>query len=430
MHSVLLINNENIDNSYLKQALNEFSDIKIIEAENIDEALKFFPKHFFDILFIDYSLKSVKKLDELKKSNPDIVLLSLFDKLEKQTTDAICDVGIDDFIDNSTDVKILIQKISNYINLSKLKQEAFFHSNAINLFDNNVYKRLLIFKFDSSEAKLEFWDYFSNKYFEKYDNIENYLDILYAFANWMFLNKIECELIKETNEKSMYLTLQPISSMSKKIINNIIKKFDSNINYIINEHKLSLKLDIIEPNVDDIQTKSNTSKLDDDTKEILSKTHFNKITAAEFIESTAIEFMDKIEDLYEIEDKIDEALNHFEKNPNTETTNLIFEKIIEYVDVVELLVEFNHLAFALKTLANAIKNIKQEQMIEKDVKKFATLSIHLINDLSSWRENIFIKQDANDIHYLDSSLLSSCLQIEAVFEKEKIEEDDDDFELF
>ena len=43
---------------------------------------------------------------------------------------------------------------------------------------------------------------------------------------------------------------------------------------------------------------------------------------------------------------------------------------------------------------------------------------------------IFIKQEANDIHYLDSSLLSSCLQIEVIFADKELEEDDDNFELF
>lgn len=44
---------------------------------------------------------------------------------------------------------------------------------------------------------------------------------------------------------------------------------------------------------------------------------------------------------------------------------------------------------------------------------------------------IFIRQEANDIHYLDSSLLSSCLQIQSIFEdKEVSQEDEDDFELF
>ena len=63
--------------------------------------------------------------------------------------------------------------------------------------------------------------------------------------------------------------------------------------------------------------------------------------------------------------------------------------------------------------------------------KFSLLFLHLLDDISEWRKNIFILQEANDVHYLDSSLLSSCLQIQSIFEKKDVAQDDeDDFELF
>jgi hypothetical protein len=39
---------------------------------------------------------------------------------------------------------------------------------------------------------------------------------------------------------------------------------------------------------------------------------------------------------------------------------------------------------------------------------------HLGNDLVSWREHLFITQSTHDIHYLDSSFFSSCMQIEMI----------------
>ncbi|MCK4875328.1 MAG: response regulator, partial [Sulfurimonas sp.] len=78
-----------------------------------------------------------------------------------------------------------------------------------------------------------------------------------------------------------------------------------------------------------------------------------------------------------------------------------------------------------------LKTFDITQVDEKDHKKFSMLFLHLIDDISQWRKNIFILKEANDIHYLDSSLLSSCLQIQSIFEKkEAIQDDEDDFELF
>jgi len=139
--------------------------------------------------------------------------------------------------------------------------------------------------------------------------------------------------------------------------------------------------------------------------------------------------MNKLDSLAEIEDKIDEALIAFEDNPSIEKTHEVALAFNEYIEIIELLVEFTHLVYAIRTLSSAIDAITQEQLTPKEVKKFTTLTLHLVRDLSTWRENIFIKQEANDIHYLDSSLLSSCLQIETIFAKKELE-DDDDFELF
>lgn len=426
MFNILLINNQNIDKSSITSALKKFSNINVTEVDSLDEAIKLFSKRFFEIMFIDLSIQSVENLDKFKMDNSNIIIISVYDQIEQKLQHDALDVGVSDCLNNSTDEKLLTQRISNYIDLAKLRKEESFHSDAINLFDNHINRRFITFKLNSNESKLEFWDYFSSSYFDRYYGISESIDLIYAFTSWMFLNKRECEVVKETDNENMYLTLQPIDYMSETVVTNLIEKYSSGTNYKVSNHKLSLKL----PDVSKIEKTTNVSKLDDETKTILAKTHFNKISAAEFVESTAIELVNKLEDLSELEDRIDEALISFEQNPSTETTSLLSEEILEYVDVIEMLVHFQHLAYALKTLANAIKNIKQEQMKEKEVKKFTTLSLHLLNDLSSWRENIFIKQEANDIHYLDSSLLSSCLQIEAIFEKEKIEEDEDDFELF
>ncbi|NWF67247.1 MAG: hypothetical protein HXX81_07255 [Campylobacterales bacterium] len=46
-------------------------------------------------------------------------------------------------------------------------------------------------------------------------------------------------------------------------------------------------------------------------------------------------------------------------------------------------------------------------------------------DLESWRESIFVTQNANNIHYLDSSLFSSCLQLELNLNEQHSSMDDE-----
>jgi hypothetical protein len=58
---------------------------------------------------------------------------------------------------------------------------------------------------------------------------------------------------------------------------------------------------------------------------------------------------------------------------------------------------------------------------------------HLGSDLTSWREHIFALQDTADIHYLDSSFFSSCMQIEQIIGNKEVaanDDDDDGMEFF
>ena len=54
----------------------------------------------------------------------------------------------------------------------------------------------------------------------------------------------------------------------------------------------------------------------------------------------------------------------------------------------------------------------------------------LKDDVIKWRRIIFMEQSTDNVHYLDSSLLSSCMQIEAILKDEEIEEQDEDIEFF
>ena len=50
---------------------------------------------------------------------------------------------------------------------------------------------------------------------------------------------------------------------------------------------------------------------------------------------------------------------------------------------------------------------------------------HLGSDLNTWKGHIFLLQDTADIHYLDSSFFSSCMQIEGIISNKDLGVDDD-----
>ncbi|NCD13505.1 MAG: response regulator, partial [Epsilonproteobacteria bacterium] len=100
-------------------------------------------------------------------------------------------------------------------------------------------------------------------------------------------------------------------------------------------------------------------------------------------------------------------------------------------DILEELMEFEHLGFAIQTFINFLDTLTKEQIDGEKSKRLSAMLLNLLHDLASWRENVFITQVARDIHYLDSSLLSSCIQIEAIFEEKSLDPShDDEIEFF
>lgn len=90
--------------------------------------------------------------------------------------------------------------------------------------------------------------------------------------------------------------------------------------------------------------------------------------------------------------------------------------------------EFRDLGYALKSLATLIEK-SSDGIEEAQQKRILRFLEAVISDLSSWRKQIFVLQEAQDVHYLDASLFSSCAQLETLF-LPGVEEETADLELF
>jgi len=220
----------------------------------------------------------------------------------------------------------------------------------------------------------------------------------------------------------LLLHVRPLKSA---VIKNILLKHFANAKYILSQDMLSIQLDKA-----CIEEKPSVSSLSEEAQKILSKTHDDVLSAQDYVQSTAISLMPKIDALEALNEETDSAILAFEKEPSKQRLAIIYENLQEYADVLAELMAFEHLGFAVQTLINFLSTLTEDQFENDKIRKLATMLVNLLSDLASWRENVFITQVARDIHYLDSSLLSSCLQIEAIFEEKGSVTDDDEIEFF
>jgi hypothetical protein len=79
-----------------------------------------------------------------------------------------------------------------------------------------------------------------------------------------------------------------------------------------------------------------------------------------------------------------------------------------YARWVSKLIEFDDLRVGIEEIAIVIaESNQQDELVREQALMFARF---IKADLALWMKHIFVLQDADNIHYLDASMLANCLQ--------------------
>jgi hypothetical protein len=103
-----------------------------------------------------------------------------------------------------------------------------------------------------------------------------------------------------------------------------------------------------------------------------------------------------------------------------------YEEVIalfnQYLKVINQLIEFQELAFTLAVLIDLLNTTGFETISEENRGLVAIYIKAIIDDLSAWRKSVFVNQDAENIHYLDQTLLSSIAQLQIMLSENDVTE--------
>jgi len=153
-----------------------------------------------------------------------------------------------------------------------------------------------------------------------------------------------------------------------------------------------------------------------------------KITSAEIYLQEVNVDMDLVAELDELEsDTLDaiDAEETLDQNTLDESANLFKQ----YAKVLNTMYEFEELAYTLTLLGDVLTEVDFENMIDETKFMVDIYLKAIISDLRSWRMSIFIIMEAEDIHYLDKTLLSSIAQIQMTL-MPQVENTEDEIEFF
>lgn len=155
---------------------------------------------------------------------------------------------------------------------------------------------------------------------------------------------------------------------------------------------------------------------------------------------SANEYLESLDNLDDVLDSVEmlEAYEDLAEKIILETANSVSKKqleeasevLIKYSQLLGIQDSFKDLSYVILTLSSILKSA-DESKLEQNNQMIATMLSSMIDDLRSWKTTLFISKTTHDIHYLDDSLYSSCLQIEKLLSTtiSHTDEDDDDNEL-
>ncbi|MGM0622891.1 MAG: response regulator transcription factor [Campylobacterota bacterium] len=174
-------------------------------------------------------------------------------------------------------------------------------------------------------------------------------------------------------------------------------------------------------------TSTYDASLNEDDKNLLRRSHTHKTTAVQYLQELDHEDLLQLQELDEVIDELSEILTQIKLGETSYSAGLeeFANKLTLFVRAIATLFEFNDLIKALNELAYQVQMLAAQE--DENLQKNGSMFLEaIVYDLSSWIRSIFIDQDSLDIHYLDSSLFSSCLQLEMILNQDDSDEDDDD----
>lgn len=198
-------------------------------------------------------------------------------------------------------------------------------------------------------------------------------------------------------------TIQEISLMMDKNLKGVIREY-MEIYYNAQPQQLSCPL-APPPGVQKIFTDNIQLSPKEDTT-----------SALHYLQEIEVDF-DLLDELNEIETETFSSL-HLSETMTASTYPKVIFLFGDYMKVLNQLIEFNAITYSLSMLIDLLQNKTIDSIGKEHIETITIYIKAILSDLSMWRKSVFIDQSAEDIHYLDKTLLSSITQLQIMLSED------------
>lgn len=468
----LLIADDNEDNRLvLRATCRKLECFEIKDAVDGLEAVEIAESWQPHIILMDIMMPKMDGYEAskiIKEKYPDTVIIAVTGVLDSRVEDKMSLIGVDIYIHKPIDRELIRFKLQSIASSFRLKLGGFkdrTKATVLNPFNSDIPSYKTIFDIVDAEAMMEFgmwlFDRYNGKIMAVSGKFDKVIELFYKLMSQRDKDGEMMTIIVEESYDEFYITMkfEKAITLEQKIL-DMLNEFGTEV--IAQENIFCARLskpiekevvaqdlsqqvqtkkasvenikiqhtNEIEKEVEVIESKESIKEvrvIESNEKELLHQSFVHKTSAADYVEEIG-DILDEILELSSIEEEWRERLNLIETDPSEDNLIDFVDSVLNvYVRVINSLFEFTALAYALTSLGVFIKD--SAKILSKDSSKTKTMIMlfeHLGEDLTSWREHIFVLQDTADIHYLDSSFFSSCMQIEGIISNKEVSADDED----
>lgn len=467
--------------STLKMLAQEMGYFDIFEACDGVEAVQAVEEYRPHIVILDVmmpELDGFQASKAIKAHYPETLIIALTSVVDPNMERNMASIGVMTYIHRPIDKKLLHFKLQNFAALIHSRAGEFKKLStkvAMNPFCSDIRPFVTMFEISDAESIMDFGIWILTRHDETLNvqcrRMDIAIELFYALMRLGVRQNGSMNIIVEESFEELFVTMKfekgiEICSKTRASFkelgeNGVLNETDACIRLTMHSHEKPQEGDepksapsevkivvesVVVPPKEEIKplpilqvsepvVAKEVKVLETKEKEMLRQSFVQKTSAIDYVQDIGGDVLDEIRDLESLDEEWIEKLHTLEADPSVDNIYHFADSVLGvYVRAINNLFEFTALAYALASLGSFLK--EHSETILSDPKKLKTLVMlteHLGSDLTSWREHIFGLQDTADIHYLDSSFFSSCMQIEQIIGNKEVaanDDDDDGMEFF
>lgn len=441
----LLIVDDIEDNRLVLKAIcRKMENFEIFEAVDGEDAVKQAIKIEPEIILMDIMMPKLDGLSAtklIKARLKNSIIMAVTAVLDKRVEESMAHLGVEAYIRKPIDKNLLRLKLNTYAKLLTQK-ELSSNSSALNPFSAEVRSFKTIFKIIGVEGIMDFGVWvFERCHVKESTALDTMLELVYLVLSSQIEKGGECEIVVEESfeEIFIYIALKSVPSLggSEYLIESLKDgcKFDKNsISFRV---KLNLET-VVDANVQTKpaaikqetkaieqprkESKKEAHKISASEHQMLRESFVHKTDAAWYVQTIDNDILEEVRDLRGATQEWESWMASLSHDASESDFMAFATEVVDlYANAIDALGEFNAIAHSLTSLSNLIKMHSFTLANDEEIKsQFLLFLKGFKNDLDGWLEHIFGLSDAQDIHYLDGSFLSSYMFVESIVTRSEV----------